>query len=151
MHATNNTVKDLLSPVISLPAWNARETLGIKFELGEISETGRGTYGFWIFCSHWWLKRGMGTNFIDIVNSESSKDNIEKKIKVLNGKKLIGVEYHDDGLTTFFDFEDDLFLHISPYGKEETNREQWMFFTPERIISLLSNGSLSVEPRMKTE
>ncbi len=144
MKATNDIIKESLRPAVGLKIWNAHETMGIKFELGKEVEKGQGEFHFWIFCSYWWLKKGKGRDFENVVNSESNKDAIEKKVKILNGKKLIGVEYHDDGLTTFFDFEDDLFLHVAPYGTDKKDRPQWQLFTEKQIITLQQDGTYRV-------
>lgn len=80
------------------------------------------------------------------MNSESNKENIEKKVQILNGKKLVGVEYHDDGFTTFFDFEDDLFLHISPYGVDKKDQPQWQMFTEKEIFTLQQDGTYRIGP-----
>jgi len=146
MKATNDKVKELLKSVIGLKLWNARQTVGIKFELGKEVEKGRSEYHFWIFCSHWWLKKGKGRDCEDIVNSESNKNNIEKKVKILNDKKLIEVEYHEDGKTTFFDFEDDMFLHVAPYGSDKEDQPQWQLFTDNEIVTLQQDGDYRVEP-----
>lgn len=57
MKATNAKIKELLNPAIGLKIWGVHETMGIKFELGEEIEKGLGEFHFWIFCSHWWLKK----------------------------------------------------------------------------------------------
>lgn len=147
MKATNTQIQEVLHPAVGMPIWNARETMGIKFEMGKEREKGRGEFGFWIFCSHWWLQKGKGTNFEDIVNSESTKEHIEERVKVLNGKKLLAVEYHEENYTTFFDFEDDLFLHIAPYGTDQKDQEQWMFFSPDQITTLSADGTLLQKPK----
>ena len=134
----------MLKPVIGVKVWNARETMGIKFEMGNEVEKGSGEFRLWIFCSHWWLKKGKGKDFQDIVNSESNKDAIEEKVKILNGKKLSRVEYHDDGRTTFFDFEGDLFLHVAPYGTDKKDQPQWQLFTEKEIVTLQEDGDYRV-------
>lgn len=144
MKATNIKINELLEPLKGLKVWNARETMGIKFELGKEVEKSRGEYHFWIFCSHWWLKKGKGKDSEDIVNSESNKDAIEKKVKILNRKKLSSVEYRDDGRTTFFDFEGELFLHVAPYGTDNKEQPQWQLFTETEIITLQQQGDYRV-------
>lgn len=144
MELTNSQVKDLFAKVIGKKVWNARETLGIKFELGTEIENGQGEFHFWISTSHWWLQQGTGSDFEDIVHSESSEKNLNEKIKILDGKRLVSVGFHKESLGITFDFDDGLFLRVAPYGGKKL-WEQFQMFTSKEIISVMSDGTYHTE------
>lgn len=126
-------------------AWDARETLGVQFEMGKEIEKGRGEFNFWIFCSHWWLQKGKGKDFEDIVNSESNKANIEKKVAILNGKKLLSAEFHEDNFGTVFDFDDDIFLRVAPYGNGKKDQSQWQLGKGRKTLVVQADGHYFIE------
>ncbi|MDQ3008833.1 MAG: hypothetical protein M3Q81_04530 [bacterium] len=123
--------------------WAAHETVGIKFEMGNNLEENRGEYHFWVSTSHWWLEQGSNREFEDIVHSESSLFNIDKKIAILNGKKLIDVEYYKEHNGIVFVFDDDLFLRVSPHAGKV--RDLFQLFTKDEIVSVQSDGTYRTE------
>ncbi|MEP7167563.1 MAG: hypothetical protein ABI758_06705 [Candidatus Woesebacteria bacterium] len=139
-------IKTFINSALNQKIWNSRHKLGsmIAFEVGKEIEEGRGEYHFWLENCHWWLQQGTGKDFEDIVNSESSQDAIASKIKILDGKKPLNVQFKTDNSSTIFDFEDNLFLKIAPY-KGETIVEQWYAFTPQVILTVKSDGTAKVK------
>jgi len=143
---TKKTLKALFEPIIGQKLWGIRENIGssIKFEFGKEIEEGRGEYHFWIFCAHWWLERGSTKTYQDIVHSSSSQENIKEKIKILEGKKLLNVEFDLESGNTFFDFDDDLFLETASYSGSDPG-PQWELFTPTYVLSVGANGQYEYE------
>lgn len=143
MQLTQNKLRQLLSKAMNLPIWGAHETIGIKFEMGKELEENRGEYHFWISTAHWWLEQGKNRDFEDIVHSESSLANIDKKIAIINGKRLIDVEYHQEHNGVVFVFDDDIFLRISPQAGKI--RDLFQLFTEKEVISVQSDGTYRTE------
>ncbi|MDQ3008216.1 MAG: hypothetical protein M3Q81_01315 [bacterium] len=126
--------------------WQVTDSIGssFKLEVGTKVEKERGEFHFWIYSAHWWLQQGKNKEFNDIVNSESNPEKIKTEIKILKGQKILHIEYNKELAATIFDFENDLFLRIAPYGFDST-RKQWQLFTPTEIFSVNSNGTYSTQ------
>ena len=147
---TNIKFKELLAEALGHEVWGAHETMGIKFELGKKVEEGRGEFHIWVFCSHWWLQQGDSKHFEDIVNSESDKDNVEKKVHALNNKKLVSVEFHEDSFGMVFDFEDGLFLRVLPYGNDKPDAPQIQIHQGIKTLVVQADGKYRVEEPKET-
>lgn len=143
MKITQDVLKELLIDAMNKPVWGARETIGIKFEMGEKVDDQRGEYHFWVSTSHWWLQQGSTREFEDIVSSESSLKNIDKKIAILNGKHLIDVEFHQSNNGVVLVFDEDLFLKILPSSGKV--RDLFQLFTEDKIIYIQSDGMYQIE------
>lgn len=118
--------------------------------MGKKASADQGEYHYWINCCHWWLHRGSTSDYEDIVNSESNKKNISEKLAILEGKKLLNIQFKTENASTFMDFEDGLFLRLAPYGKNEFDDvpgavEQWFIFNGDKILHVFSDGTASVE------
>jgi hypothetical protein len=140
------SIQSFLAKTINERVWNIRQRIGsmLVFEIGEQIEDGRGAYHFVLESCHWWLQQGKDSAFVDIVNSESSKENIISKISILNGKKLLHIHYNEKIASTIFDFDDDLFLRVAPYGNVKII-EQWLVFTKDQILKVMSDASVTVK------
>lgn len=138
-------IKDFTNQALKQKLWNVRRKIRsmLVFEVGEEVEKNRGEYHFWINCSHWWLQRGEGSDFVDIVNSESSQKVIDEKIEMLTGKKLLHIQYDSKTYSTIFDFENDYFLRVAPYGNGK-QQEQWYVFKSEEVLKVDSLGQVII-------
>lgn len=150
------TIFEFTEPTIGKKLWNIRHQVGsmLVFEFGKPTEDGDGEYHYWINCCHWWLQQGTEHDFEDIVCSNSSKKNIAAKIGILEGKKLLNINYLPENGTTYFDFEDNLFLTTSPYGirerfgdysVEDDPTEQWYLFKDDKVLSVLDDGTYTIK------
>ncbi len=140
------TLQEFTEQTIGKKVWNIRQQLTsmVVFELGKKMKDGDGEYHYWVNCCNWWLKQGKGKEFEDIVNSESSSENIAKKITVLEGKKLLNINFNPENASTFFDFEDDLFLEMSPYGNNQL-LPQWYLFKAHEVLEVRSDGTYLIK------
>ena len=140
------TLQEFINPSIGEKLWNVRQQLTsmLKFELGKKIEEDYGEYHYWVSCCNWWLKQGKGNEFEDIVNSESSSTNIAEKMSILEGKKLLNINFNPENASTFFDFEDDLFLEMSPYGNKQV-MEQWYLFKHKEVLEVRSDGTYLIK------
>lgn len=143
MGLTQQKLRELLSDVMHKPVWGARETIGIKFEMGDKLDDQRGEYHFWVSTSHWWLQQGSEQKFADVVHSESSKTDIAKKIAILNGKQLLDVEFHSDTNGVVLVFDEGFFLRIAPYSGQV--RDLFQLFTKNEIVSIQSDGTYNTQ------
>lgn len=140
------TIQEFIYPTLNQKVWNVRQLLKttIYFEIGEKVEENHGEYHYSVDNCHWWLKQGKGKNYEDIVSSGSSEENIGKKISILEGKKLLSIQFDPEYAVTFFDFEDDLFLETSPTRDKEPSTE-WYVITEQEIIEVMTDGTYSIQ------
>lgn len=141
------TVQNFIANAINKPLWNVRRRVGsmLLFETGEKVDEGLGGFHFWVNCGHWWLQQGEGKDFQDIVHSENSKTNMDERILILNGKKLLNIQLNKENNSIIFDFEEDIFLRIAPYGNDIV-RDLLYVFTPTEVLSVSSDGNVQIKP-----
>lgn len=139
------TIQEFIHASLNQGVWNVRQllTTTIYFEIGRKTEEDRGEYHYSVDNCHWWLKKGKGKNYEDIVSSGSSEDNIGKKISILEGKKLLSIQFDPEYAITFFDFEDDLFLEMCPMREKEPSA-QWYLMTGQEMLEVMSDGTYSI-------
>lgn len=139
-------IQNFLINAIGKPLWNVRIRLGsmLVFEIGEKVEDDRGEFHFSFDGCHWWLQQGQGRSFNDVVHSESSKENIETQVKILEGKRLLGIQINEEIASAVFDFEGDFFLRVAPYGSTSMLK-QWKVFTKDKILTVFSDSRSEVK------
>lgn len=127
---------DFSQPSIGQKVWQVCHQLGsmIKFEVGEKVGDEQDEFHFWISCCHWWLHQGEKSDFEDIVCSESNKQKISEKLAILEGKKLLNIHFNPADASTFMDFEDNLFLQLSPYDKNEYGDKTGVVISLDKFI-----------------
>lgn len=143
----NSAFSDFVQPALGKSIWLVRHRVGsmIILDLGKKIEEDFGEYHLWIDCCHWWLQQGRDDTFSDIVTSESNKSAIEQKIQILLGKSILSIELNEQTANTFIDFEQDLFLRMTPYAGKI--REQWHLFAKNEVLTAFSDGSVTIKPK----
>ena len=149
-------IQELFGKVISLKArdvklgWGSFITMGFGNDMAyEITirkkreREHRPEWFFWVMMSFWELE----VNGEVIAHDEDDREYLKEALKVIENKKLLGVEaYSDNDLQ--LDFEEGITLHlISNLEKDEEDFKQWLLFTPERK-TLVAAGyeTLTYEP-----
>lgn len=142
----DQTIKHFISKALNKPIWNIHKRVGSEFvfEVGSKIENDRGEYHFVVSSCNWWLQKQTEQGLIDIVNSESDQKRIDIELTVLDGKRLNTVQFQEDIKGFILNFENDLFLKISPYSPEY-KFDQWQIFTSKQLLSFMSDGMGKIE------
>ncbi|OGJ37235.1 MAG: hypothetical protein A2383_03415 [Candidatus Pacebacteria bacterium RIFOXYB1_FULL_39_46] len=139
-------INEFIESAIGKTIWNPHKRVSSEFvfEVGEKTESDRGELHFVISNCHWWLQKIDSEKRVDIVNSESEQNFIEKKISILEQKSIKQVDFDEETANTTFEFSDSLLLKVSPYGNDKL-RDQWSVFTKDKVLLVKSNGTSDIQ------
>lgn len=127
-------------------AWRVALGVGsfVTMEFGQpVPPTEEGTihgeWHLWLYGCAWCLEQGERI----IAASEDDRSKMEAAIQRIEGQALLSFELQTPALDAVVTFESDIDLRLFSYDTEDM--ENWMLFTPDKVISVGPAGQWSYE------
>lgn len=136
MAETWDEVLASLAGAYGLTTWGAELGHGsfITVEFGERQPgEDHGLYHLWVYMAPWRLEDADKM----LAASEDDRDELAKKIPMLNGLALTAIAVEHPSLSTRFEFDGGLVL--TTFSDSRTD-EHWMFFRPDGMVVTAGPG-----------
>ena len=149
--AADASFAELVSGLVGLPAWNARQGHGsfLTFEFGDpvpaaSDERVHGVWHLWVYMVSWRIEDAATI----LAACEDDRDTIAAALARLEGRSLTSITAVGPALDTVFDF-DGLYLRTFALWSraEQGHCESWLLFRPDgHVLAIEAGGSWSCRP-----
>jgi len=135
------TVKERATQLEGKTAWGTRLGFGsfITVEFGLETRTlgghVHGEWHLWVYCCAWHIEQKRQL----VAASEDERSYLQKRVPILNGRRVTSVEIGEHMSDAAFNFEGSVTLRT--LGVYSRGREHWMLYTPGGKVLTIGPGS----------